>query len=107
MILKTTAGHHGRRLIARLGFVAALAVTAAGCILKADLPDPALDVPQGYRFAARGKAAEAAPPALDWWRAFRSPELTALMEAAQTANLDIAAATARIVQADAQASTLR
>lgn len=103
MILKTTAGHHGRRLIARLGFVAALAVTAAGCILKADLPDPALDVPQGYRFAARGKAAEAAPPALDWWRAFRSPELTALMEAAQTANLDIAAATARIVQADAQA----
>jgi NodT family efflux transporter outer membrane factor (OMF) lipoprotein len=44
-----------------------------------------------------------APPALDWWRGFRSPELTQLMEEAQTVNLDIAAAVARLVQADAQA----
>src|SRR5262249_9092744 len=54
-----------------------------------------------YR-AARGKA-HAALPKLDWWRGFRSRELTALMEEAQVANLDIAAAVARIVQADAQA----
>jgi NodT family efflux transporter outer membrane factor (OMF) lipoprotein len=44
-----------------------------------------------------------APPTLDWWRGFRSRELTVLMEEAQTANLDIAAATARFKQADAQA----
>jgi len=44
-----------------------------------------------------------APPTLDWWRGFRSRELTTLMEEAQTVNLDIAAATARFVQADAQA----
>ena len=44
-----------------------------------------------------------APPTLDWWRGFRSPELTTLMEEAQTVNLDIAAATARFIQADAQA----
>ena len=44
-----------------------------------------------------------APPTLDWWRGFRSTELTTLMEEAQTVNLDIAAATARFIQADAQA----
>src|SRR5258708_2797372 len=44
-----------------------------------------------------------APQTLDWWRGFRSPELTTLMQEAQTVNLDIAAATARFVQADAQA----
>ena len=46
--------------------------------------------------------AEAALPSLDWWRGFRSRELTDLIEEARTANLDIAAAVARIVQADAQ-----
>ncbi len=44
-----------------------------------------------------------APPTLDWWRGFRSTELTALMEEAQKVNLDIAAAVARFIQADAQA----
>src|SRR4029077_16394465 len=73
-----------------------------GCILTKDLPDPALDVPDGYK-AARLATATDAPPTLDWWRAFRSKELTTLMEEAQTVNLDIAAATARFVQADAQA----
>ncbi|NVN86210.1 MAG: efflux transporter outer membrane subunit [Rhodopseudomonas sp.] len=92
-----------RYLGASVRIVAALAVAAAtgGCILTSDLPNPALDVPDGYK-AARLTAAEA-PPTLDWWRGFRSPELTALMEEAQTVNLDIAAATARIIQADAQA----
>ncbi len=41
-------------------------------------------------------------PAPDWWRGFRSRELTTLVERAQLANLDIAAAVARIEQADAQ-----
>ena len=78
-----------------------LVVSSAGCILTKDLPDPALDIPQGYK-AAR-LARQDAPPTLDWWRGFRSPELTTLMEEAQTVNLDIAAATARFIQADAQA----
>jgi NodT family efflux transporter outer membrane factor (OMF) lipoprotein len=73
----------------------------AGCVLTQDLPDPALDVPQGYR---AGRLTDPdAPPTLDWWRGFRSPELTSLMEEAQTVNLDIAAAVARFRQADAQA----
>jgi NodT family efflux transporter outer membrane factor (OMF) lipoprotein len=76
-------------------------VSSAGCILTKDLPDPALDIPQGYKAARLSKAE--ATPTLDWWRGFRSRELTDLMEEAQTVNLDIAAATARFIQADAQA----
>ena len=68
-------------------------------MLTQDLPDPALDVPTQYKYAGKPDA----PPSLDWWRGFRSAELTQLMEEAQTVNLDIAAAVARIVQADAQA----
>jgi multidrug efflux system outer membrane protein len=75
--------------------------SAAGCILTSDIPDPALDIPQGYK-AARLTDPDA-PPTIDWWRGFGSPELTVLMEEAQRVNLDIAAATARFVQADAQA----
>jgi multidrug efflux system outer membrane protein len=99
----------GRRLAAVpcLGraarWLAALCVVAssAGCILTKDLPDPALDIPDGYK-AARLTDKDARPT-LDWWRGFRSPELTTLMEEAQKVNLDIAAAAARLVQADAQA----
>src|SRR6185369_14893302 len=78
-----------------------VAASSAGCIQTQDLPDPALDIPQGYK-AARLTNPDA-PPTLDWWRGFRSRELTSLMEEAQTVNLDIAAATARFIQADAQA----
>lgn len=78
-----------------------LATLTSGCILTADLPDPALDVPGNYKFARHGRYD--APPTLDWWRSFKSRELTQLMEEAQTVNLDIAAASARIFQADAQA----
>lgn len=68
-------------------------------MLTQDLPDPALDVPAQYKYAGKADA----PPTLDWWRGFRSSELTQLMEEAQTVNLDIAAAVSRIVEADAQA----
>ena len=79
-----------------------IVISSAGCILTKDLPDPALDIPDGYKAARLTKAADALPT-LDWWRGFRSTELTTLMQEAQTVNLDIAAATARFLQADAQA----
>ncbi|MBR1145128.1 efflux transporter outer membrane subunit [Bradyrhizobium sp. AUGA SZCCT0431] len=88
--------------LARSFAVVGLVASSAGCILTKDLPDPALDVPEGYK-AARLTKPQDAPPTLDWWRGFRSRELTTLMEEAQTVNLDIAAATARFLQADAQA----
>ncbi|MDB5566718.1 MAG: transporter [Tardiphaga sp.] len=88
--------------VARAFAALAIVATSAGCILTKDLPDPALDVPEGYK-AARLSNPDGATPTLDWWRGFRSRELTQLMEEAQTVNLDIAAATSRILQADAQA----
>jgi len=89
-------------------WLAALCIVAstAGCIVTQDLPDPALDTPQAYKpqdYKAAKVAEQNAPPTLDWWRGFRSSELTELMEEAQKVNLDIAAATARFIQADAQA----
>ena len=92
----------GGRRLARSLAVLGLVASSAGCILTKDLPDPALDIPEGYKAARLSRAADATPT-LDWWRGFRSRELTGLMEEAQTVNLDIAAATARFRQADAQA----
>lgn len=79
--------------------VVSLASGSGACVLTQDLPDPAVDVPALYKYAGKADA----PPTLDWWRSFRSTELTQLMEEAQTVNLDIAAAVSRIVEADAQA----
>jgi len=90
-----TRTRHAARWLA----VLCLAASSGACVLTQDLPDPALDVPTTYKYAGKGDA----PPSLDWWRGFRSSELTQLMEEAQTVNLDIAAAVSRIVQADAQA----
>ena len=70
-----------------------------GCIFTSTRPELAPDIPPKYG-AGQGQSA---PPSLDWWRSFRSRELTNLIEEAQIANLDIAAAIGRILQADAQA----
>jgi NodT family efflux transporter outer membrane factor (OMF) lipoprotein len=58
-----------------------------------------IEVPEQYRAA---HLPPTAPPSLDWWRGFRSRELTSLIEEAQSANFDIAVAMAQIIQADAQ-----
>jgi NodT family efflux transporter outer membrane factor (OMF) lipoprotein len=80
-----------------------LMLPLGGCLLTGDKPDPALDIPQAYDRASKDPAlAEAAVPSLDWWRGFRSKELTEIIEEARSANLDIAAAVAQIEQADAQ-----
>src|SRR5580704_4447366 len=79
-----------------------LSPALSGCILGTEKPELNLEVPTGYR-ESRSRAPDAAVPALDWWRGFRSGELTGLMEDAQIYNLDIAVAIAQIVQADAQA----
>jgi len=82
----------------------ALTLPLGGCLLAGDRPEPALDIPTNYTGISRRPAvAEAALPPLDWWKKFHSRELTTLVEQARAANLDIAAAIARIVQADAQA----
>jgi len=79
-----------------------LVIPLGGCLLSNDKPAPGLDIPQAYSAGPKNvKVAEASLPSLDWWRGFRSRELTEIVEEARDANLDIAAAVARIVQADA------
>ena len=83
---------------------AALMLPLGGCLLGGDKPEPALDIPARYTDGPLNPVlANAALPPLDWWREFHSQELTGIIEQARAANLDIAAAIARIVQADAQA----
>jgi multidrug efflux system outer membrane protein len=79
----------------------AISPTLSGCILGTERPELDLDMSASYRAAPRGNA-DAAVPVIDWWRGFRSGELSTLMDAAQVHNLDIAVAVAQIVQADAQ-----
>jgi NodT family efflux transporter outer membrane factor (OMF) lipoprotein len=81
-----------------------LSLPVAGCLLSGDLPEPNLVVPASYDRGPKSPiVAQKALPSLDWWTKFRSRELTSLIEEARENNLDIAAAIARIVQADAQA----
>src|SRR4029078_4471055 len=67
----------------------------SGCILGSEKPELAVDIPPAYRNA--GSKPYAALPTYEWWKRFRSRELTGLVEEAQQANLDIAAAVARIL----------
>ncbi|MEO9190577.1 MAG: TolC family protein, partial [Acetobacteraceae bacterium] len=87
---------HPRRLSA---LAAALALCVGGCSVGADYKRPALDIPAQFR--ATPASAHAAWPTQDWWRGFRSAELDQLIAAAETGNFDIAAAIARVRQADA------
>jgi NodT family efflux transporter outer membrane factor (OMF) lipoprotein len=76
------------------------ALLLTGC--AESTPPPSLargDVPSAFEQASPA----AAWPAPDWWQGFGSGELTALESAAQTGNLDIAQAVARLRQADARA----
>ncbi|HUH84473.1 MAG TPA: efflux transporter outer membrane subunit [Stellaceae bacterium] len=83
----------GRTCLAVVGVL-----LCAGCDLGPDYRRPPLDVPAGWQQAAGG----AVWPAADWWRGFGSAELDQLMVEAQQANYDLAAAVARVREADAQ-----
>jgi multidrug efflux system outer membrane protein len=91
---------------ARLWRLAATLVTVAlvqplaGCFLRDESAPAAIDIPKNYKAGSRN--ADASLPSVVWWRSFGSRELTDLIEESLTANFDVAAAVARIVQADAQ-----
>jgi outer membrane protein, multidrug efflux system len=88
----------------RLGTVISallLGPALSGCVLGPERPELNLEIPEAYREGGHS-APDRALPALDWWRGFRSSELTSLMETSQIYNLDIAVAIAQIAQADAQ-----
>ncbi len=87
-------------MIYRRSLVLLACALLPGCTLGPFFKTPKVDVPGAFRATPAGAAA--AWPADGWWRNFRSPELDALMVRAQTFNNDLAAAAARVIQADSQ-----
>jgi NodT family efflux transporter outer membrane factor (OMF) lipoprotein len=81
---------------------ALLAAPSACAPVGPDYADPLLAAPAA--FTAPAPAAATNDPRLlaAWWRAFDDPALAALIEEGIAANLDLAAAEARVVQARAQ-----
>jgi multidrug efflux system outer membrane protein len=70
-----------------------------GCDLGPGPVQPKVTMPTAW---AQQSAVPAAWPAADWWKSFGSAELNSLVVEAQANNLDIAAAAARVLQAEAQ-----
>jgi multidrug efflux system outer membrane protein len=93
------------RPLSLLGRAGALAAAAAlsGCVLDWQKPEATVEVPPTFRAAGKPRSAPPIPAAKEWSSGFASAELTGLVEKALSQNLDIAAAVARIEQADAQA----
>ena len=110
------------------GLPLALAVTVTGCtVLGPHYHRPDIQPPSTWSATASAPVADSATtpgspqaastspgadhalmampdtwPAQDWWAGFKSPELDELMRQAEAANDDLAAAMARVQQADAQ-----
>ncbi|HEY5346841.1 MAG TPA: TolC family protein, partial [Rhizomicrobium sp.] len=79
-----------------------LALGLAACTT----PNPtALDRPGDVPAGFTAPIAKDAPlwPATDWWTNFQAPELPPLEDKAKAENLDLAAAAARVLQAEANA----
>jgi NodT family efflux transporter outer membrane factor (OMF) lipoprotein len=72
----------------------------AGCNLGPRYQRPALEVPAQFRSPAAAGAQVWPEPG--WWRGFGAPELDGLIAAAQAGNQNLAAAVARVREADAQ-----
>ncbi|HEY1961798.1 MAG TPA: TolC family protein [Rhizomicrobium sp.] len=87
-------------VLLRTTSVIALAVAAAGC----QTPVPQVLAPQHVPSNFTAPTAKGAPiwPSPGWWHGFGSAEMDGLIANAQTSNLDLAAAAARVLQAEAQ-----
>jgi multidrug efflux system outer membrane protein len=81
-----------------------LAALANACMVGPDYRPPEETLPSqwGERAAPSEAAQPAAEQATMWWTVFNDPELTALLESAAHANLDLQQAAARIRAARAQ-----
>src|SRR3954452_20031698 len=88
------------KFLLRTASVIALAAAAAGC----QTPVPQVLAPQHVPSNFTAPTAKGAPvwPSAAWWQGFGSTELDGLIVTSQTSNLDLAAAAARVLQAEAQ-----
>jgi multidrug efflux system outer membrane protein len=79
---------------------AAVVISCSGCVIQSSHPTAA-NVPA--EFDNKQTAQQAAWPSKEWYRSFGSEQLDKLIALAATNNFDLAAAQARIRQADARA----
>jgi NodT family efflux transporter outer membrane factor (OMF) lipoprotein len=93
------------KFLLRSTSVAALALATAACSTPAPVALKDGDVPPA--FTAPPAAAAPSWPALEWWTALNAPELPALEVTAKEQNLDLLAAAARVLQAQAQSGIAR
>ena len=82
--------------------VSMFALVAAGCTTPNPTPlNKPGDVPPNFTAPVADKQAPIWPDA-NWWVNFKADELPGLMDTAQKENLDLAAAAARVLEAEAQ-----
>ena len=85
--------------------VLALGLLAGGCMVGPNFQRPAAQAPKAWLGATTATmAAHAGAPGVElerWWRAFKDPELDALIERGVRSNLDLQLARQRILQARA------
>ena len=87
----------------RAAIAAAVIVVAllGGCAIPPESTVAGVAIPGRFENAA--PPVTKAPQLARWWTQFGSPELSRIVERASASNLDVAAAAARLQQADAQA----
>lgn len=83
----------------RRGFTLALPALLAACALGPEFEPPKPDAPAAFREA--GPKGAVVWPASDWWKGFHSAVLDGLITTAEAHSFDIAAAAARVLEADA------
>jgi outer membrane protein, multidrug efflux system len=85
----------------RRSLLLAVLLSLAGCSVGPAYRRPAAPLPTGWRAATAGQ--NEGWPSASWWRAFGSPTLDDYIQRALKSSDDIAAAVARVREADAQA----
>ena len=78
-----------------------IATLLTGCALGPDYRRPAAPLPERFSEAPEASAERTAPVEKAWWTLFGDATLDALMQQAFTANTDLAAAVARVEEAEA------
>jgi NodT family efflux transporter outer membrane factor (OMF) lipoprotein len=81
----------------------ALAILLSACAVGPDYVRPDAALPRTFHGQAvvEGRQAKAAADLATWWTGFGDPQLTRLVEQAMEQNLDLAQASARVIQARA------
>ena len=87
-----------KRTLIHLAILALL----GGCAVTGPAPEAVPVMPLAF---AEASPDDAALPAAEWWAAFGSAELVALIAAAEAANPDLVIAAERVLQAEAQVRT--